>query len=352
MADLSVEDARAIVEVGIEHHAWDEAVPAHDADIIKAAKDLITVSTTVAEQGKRPPIIKEILFIAKQDPVYTEVCKEKGLEPEQRSTEPQPSGVSTDAFAQAGGEAAPDVQHEFDINEIIADYDDLKVKDIVEKMKGLAADQIGLVKAYEAKDGERKGIMSFEPPAPPPPAPEAPQQTDVSSGDEMPLQQLYESGKIGVQTAIREGMAPPPEVKGDYPDVLTIDITTISPQDLTRLTMQYHTRLARALLLSSREEGKASVAENLKHDAKADAFAAAFSRLREAIEKPSASATTEARQEASREAEQDKTYRLWRDRQTAHEAEERTLKAMANGYEDAIDRISREQSRREKIAQS
>jgi hypothetical protein len=345
---FDIETARAVVQTGIDQHAWDK-MPEHEVGIMDAANELVATSVTVSSQTdgegkpKRPQIIKDILFLAKVDPVYKEECEARGV-PYEHSAPAQEEAPVASAFEQPN---TPPPDADFDINAIIPGYDDFKVKDLKPKIAALTNQaDVDAVKTYEEENEARKGILEFEwtPPAPA-------KQESAPDGD-VGLDVLYASGQVGIQTMLREGMAPPPEASGDYPDVLSIDISTISPQDLTRLSMAFQTRLSRTLLLASREEGKAKVAENLKHDARADAFQTSFSRLKGAIDKQTAAAVTEARQEAGREADMDDTYRLWRDRQVKHETEEATLKAVAKGFEGSIERLSREQSRREKIAQS
>lgn len=54
------------------------------------------------------------------------------------------------------------------IDDIIPDYDDLKVAEILDAMESLNSEQIAIVKEYEASEGERAKILNYTPPEPEP----------------------------------------------------------------------------------------------------------------------------------------------------------------------------------------
>lgn len=348
MADPSVEVARAIVEFGNSNNAWEGDLPEHDADWVVGANELIGVASSAAEGGIRSFVIKEILFLAHVDPVYKEVCEERGVPYEHAQT----GGASASAFAQ-GPEASPDTGDDFDVNSIIPGYDDLKVAEIKAKIAQLpTAELVDAVKAYEDTNEGRRGIMEY---AWKPPAPAVVEPVTTNSPTTPPadgganLRSLYEDGQIGVQRMIAEGLTPPAAITSPTP-ALEQDITDVSAQDLSRFAMGFHSHFARAAMLMGREEARASVCDTISRDARADAFKRSFATIKSGLDKQTGAAITEARQEAEREADSDTTYRLWRDRRVEHEAEARVLKGVIAGYDSAIDRISREQSRREKLA--
>lgn len=265
-----------------------------------------------------------------------------------------------------------------DIDSIFPGYDDLKARDIVETIEAnvasgnLTPEEWEQIKAYEAANEGRQAITSLAPkfPASAPPALPAPAvssapgqpATDVAlSAVGQPsqsqqaggydLEQAYGSGALGMTRAQQESLPAPPQWQGGEP-VLPVDITAASPEDITRLAMQFNSLFARTTWILSQEEGREKACAHLENEYHRAAFARAYERLKSGLEKVTAAALTEIRQHATAEADADETVKKWRDLRVQHGIEARDLKARIVGYEATIDRLSREQSRREKIAGS
>lgn len=166
--ELDAEHAEAIVEAGIEFEVHTEDMPDSDADKIEAAHDIVAMAIDswvddevrpdsddkqVAEAGEQ---IKQILDIA-----GIEIDDDGGIE---YGELPQLVDDEGDGDTSDDGDGDGDGETPFDINDIIDNYDDLKVGDVVEAMQGLDDDDIEAVKEYEKEEGrKRKAILNFEP---------------------------------------------------------------------------------------------------------------------------------------------------------------------------------------------
>jgi hypothetical protein len=289
---------------------------------------------------------------------------------QQQPPAPAPAAFSAPQPIQAGGDAAsaPPAQAApggGGIDSIFPGYDDLKARDIVEAVKANAASgdltpqEWEQIRAYEAANEGRKTIVELQPvfaqPAPPPVAvppaqvPPAPTITQGPAAGGYSIEAAYADGSLGQVRARQEAIPEPPRWQGGEP-VLPVDITLASPEDLSRLAMQFNSLFARTTWLLSQEEGRARACAHLEGDYHRVAYTTAFEHLKAQVEKVTASALTEVRQQATLAADGDATVKKWRDLKVQHEIECRDLKARIAGYESTIDRLSREQSRRERIA--
>lgn len=361
-AEMSVEEIKTYIK-------FDDGVAETEA------KELIGLATgAFTQRGIRSDAIMEILYAAKvtspadEPGLYEEVYSCKG-ETEPSSGAPAPSS-SAAAF---GAAAEPDEASggEIDINAIVPGYDDAKVAELKKAILESAAsgdlteEEWAKIKAYEEANEERKTILKLEPEFKKPEPASASSGGDAAFGgvrgesiapdpgygDPGALSSAYESGALGLDQVHNEGLPVPREYGGDEP-ILPVDITQVSHEELSRLVMRFHSLEARALWLISQEAGRRDVADGLAKDAWSDAFASNFSRLKSEIEKETGTAIDNARSQAKHEADINEHVKTWRIRSLRHGAEVRSLEALAAGWEKANNRLSREQTRREKLAET
>lgn len=398
MSDMSLQMAREIITQASKYDAW-EGDPAQvtDDQAVKDAKELVQLSTNAYNGAVRSDAVMEILFACKIQPPadeprkYDEVyarhpdaAPPAAQQPAEQETTAAPPTNPLAAAAQASGNAGLDAfdkqakqinnagaQTEeerqktgdpgfIDINSIVPGYDDAPKKKLEEAIMSAAAsgdlneDEWEKIKAYEAVNEERKSILSLEPqfkkPEPPPSAPaSAPASADTSNyGDPAALAAAYQDGTVGTDRVTQQALPVPKKYEGEEP-LLPIDITEESDKDLSRLTMRFHALEAHTIWLASQEEGRRDVCAGLSSDAWDDAFGREFARLKEGLDKETASAIENVRSEAKHSANSDESVRTWKTRERRHAAEARSLKALAEGYEKAAARLSREQTRREKL---
>jgi hypothetical protein len=376
MAEMTIEMAKEIINQGQKHGAWDGELPTNDDDFRKGAAQLVQLARNAWDGGIKSDAVYEILFACQVEPPADDPGKYNEVYERKQATPPVPSAAAPAAAAQAPSPEQPtpaaappptpdgsptppsaELPTDFDINSIVPGYDDRKVKELKEAIIAAAAsgdltpEELALIKAYESENEERKGILSLEPEfkKPDPPAAAASGNAFAQPGDS-DLESAYSSGALGNQRAAQEGLSIPPNPTGEL-DPLPIDITSKSPEEISRLAMQYHSHLARALFIQSQEEGRRDVAKQLGDDAWNDAFTREFSRLKSEA-KDTAAAIDAARSEAKHLADVDQSVKTWRHREANHGAEARTIRALAESYSQANERLSREQSRREKLSAS
>lgn len=343
MPQMTEPMAREILRVGAKYEAWEgatigqtpESIPLEQAYV--DAAELVKMARSAHDNGSVADAVKEILFAAQVEP---------------SAGDGQPSGDPAPAPAEGG---APD------ISSIYPGYDEQKAKDIVTAIKESAAsgdlsrEEWAAIKAYEAANEERKSILELEPnfqpkPVPAPaaaaPAGDAPAGDYASAKD---LERAYGDGSLGMDRITQEHLPIPPVYSGDEP-VLPVDITAISHQELSRLAMTFHSLEARTLHVLSQEEGRAEAATSLRQDAHRAAFSHHFEQIKGGIEKQTGTALEAARSEANKLADDDQAVTKWRSRERRHGIEARSIKGLLDGYERATARLSREQTRREKLA--
>jgi hypothetical protein len=327
--------------------------------MLKATEEIFGLATQGWSNGHRHDVIKATLALGgapeSEYPEAYEWARARGFDVPEAAQNGQP-------------EPAPDPVREqaedgkLEIESVFPGYDDLKVSQIIEAITeeaaagNLSEKEFQIILAYEEANEGRKKILELKPefkapepePVPEPsPAPSQTQDIDKPQGGD--LKKLYQEGKLGSERINQEVLVTPP-APPDGHFSLPVDITAISDEDLSRLTMAFHSHEARTLWLESQESGRREVCDRLASDAWADSFAREYSRLKTDA-KDTASAIENARSEAKHLADVDETVRTWRNRAVNHSAEARQLKALAEGYEKAVARLSREQSRRERLAE-
>lgn len=361
-AEMSIEEIKTYIKLD-------------DADAHDEAALLITLATgAFTRSGIRSDAIMEILYAAKITSPADEPGAFKEVYDRHGDSEPAPDKDHSDSSAAAFGGAvlsepeAAAADGKVDISSIVSGYDDYKVADLKKAIMESAASgdlteaEWEQIKAYEEANEERKTILrltpEFKKPEPEPAQASAPSGSGFSTtspdpgyGNPEQASEAYEEGSLGLDQVYNEGLPIPREYGGDEP-VLPVDITQVSHEELSRLVMRFHSLEARALWLISQEAGRRDVADGLAKDAWSDAFARNFSRLKSEIEKETGTAIDNARSQAKHEADVDETVKTWRMRALRHGAEVRSLEALAIGWEKANSRLSREQSRREKLAET
>lgn len=372
MPEMTLEMAKEILTVAAKESAWDppdgkslETTP--NEQIFADAAQLVDLSRTTYEKGVRNDLILDILFSAQIEPVdgkFEDVYARKNAAPPTGSSAPA-TPEATPEPAQPFAEAA---SGEIDINSIYPGYDNQKIKDIVPAIKESAAsgdltpEEFAQIQAYEEANEGRKGILSLEPEFKPKEQPREVGETgrppdsqpSAAPGDYADINSLkgsYEDGTVGRNIVDGEHLPIPLTPTGPEP-ILPVDITLSSDADVSRLIMQFHSLEARTLWLVSQEEGRAEAAGHIQGDAHRGSYAHHFERIKSGLEKQTPTAVGEARAEANREADQDSTVIKWRNRKVQHLIEARSLKALAEGYEKAAARLSRDQSRRENLRQT
>lgn len=334
-----------------------------DDDVLKRdAAGLVQLARNANDRGINTDGVGEILFAALVEPTKEAPNAYDWVYARHPDvTPPAPSDDSSPAASQPAATDGSGEASNVDINSIVPKYDDRKVVDLKKVIMDAAASgdlteqEWEQIKAYESATEERKSILSLEPvfKKPEPAASAAPLDTSPTAGyaSQAGLQAAYDSGALGTDRITQENIPIPGQYSGDEP-VLPVDITQISPQDLSRLSMRFYSLKARLVWLASQEAGRRDVADHLARESWADAFKSSFEKLKGAIEKETAAAIDNARSEAKHTADVDETVRKWRNRSTRHAAETRSLDALVANHEDASVRLSREQTRREKLASS
>lgn len=328
---MTVDTAVAIIGVAKNFGAYEGDVPGEDAQKLSDGKELTELAKTGFDGGARSEAILEILKVA-------------GVDTDGEGAAPEPaSGASDDP--PSGATPSGD----FDIDEVIPGYDDMKVKEIVEAM-GKITDEatFNAVKAYEEENEERKKIRSLEftPPAPPAAAAAPPSGSGDHSdyGDSAALEAAYSAGTVGQDTVSAKQLPEPGA--GDLE--IKVEIDTLSDSELARLQTRYHNADVRALMLLGVQEGLKDAAKRLGDDA----YSAAYPRLLEEeksnLDKQTASGVDGASSRAKHRADGDDSVKAWRNREARHGAEIRVIKAYQTAYEKGVARLSREQTRREK----
>lgn len=383
MPEMTTEMAREIIAQATKYSAYElttlpdgvdaNSVPNMTVDEIKQlitltddvlkkdAAGLVQLARNANDRDIKTDGVGEILFAALVEPTSSEpnaydwVYERHGVNAPVPSEGPAPADP---------GEQEMQARETVDINSIVPQYDDRKVSDLKKVIMEAAASgdlsegEWEQIKAYELSTEERKSILSLEPvfKAPEPPVQQAPPAQDVSptgeyaSGDG--LRGAYDSGALGTDRITQEGIPIPAQYNGDEP-VLPVDITEVSAQDLSRLSMRFYSLKARLVWLASQEAGRRDVADHLAKDTWNNVYKSNFEQIRSSLgDKPTGAALDNARQEAKHLADTDETVRTWRNRAARHGAETRSLDALAANHEDASVRLSREQSRREKLASS
>lgn len=400
---LTAEAAADLMKVAVECGAWTQAIPADQSTMVKTADTIMGHALTAYANETRTEPILNLLFAGKVQPTatldYADVYVSHGVQPPPQPGAPVATTAVPNAFqqvAQAGPTpvaaapapaptpvaapvafqpvaAAPSavVQTleqagaQIEIESIFPGYDDYKVKDILAAIDKAAADgdlspaEWEQIKAYEQANDQRPAIIGHQPAfkAPEPVTVVADFTTVASQIVQAPdaggysIETAYDSNQLGFQRALQESLPEPPQWQGGVP-VLPVDITQVSPEEVTRLAMQFNSLLARTTWILSQEEGRAKATAHLESDYHRVAYTNALEHGKGAMEKVTASALTELRQQATAVADADLTVKKWRDLKVQHQIEAGDLKARIAGYDSTIDRLSREQTRREKIAGS
>lgn len=360
MPNMTLEMAREITAQAHKYGAVEEDPKnLSEEQVFSYATELVKTARNAYSNDSHAIAVMEVLFAAQVEPVKSD---------DQLAAFYHERGVEVPAVSGNGQPTAPDAPPENiepgdGIEHIFPGYDDKKVAEIKQLVLSSAAsgdlspEEWEQIKSYESAHEERKSILSLAPefkrPEPTPSAASVAEDGQSSrdgeyssSGD---MRRAYEDGSVGTDRARQEGLPVPRPYEGDEP-VLPVDITQESDQELSRLTMRFHALEARTLWLVSQEEGRRDAAASLRSDAHRDAYNREFERAKSAIEKPTASAVENARSEARHAADGDGSVVSWRNRETRHAIEARSLKALAEGYEKAAVRLSREQTRRERLS--
>lgn len=375
MPDMTLAMAREILKQGHKYDAWEgDLDKVSDEQALKDAGELVQLATNAFDGGVRSDAVMEILFActveppAEQPDKYDEVYARHPDADKPAATEPEASegGAKGNAFEGAtddSGAGGDNDEKSIDINSIVPGYDDVSKTKLVKAITGAAAsgdltpEEWEQIKAYEAANEERKSILEleleFKKPEPKP----APKSAPSAAGDDKPnseygdpaaLAGAYEDGTVGTDRVVQQGLPVPKPYQGEEP-ILPVDITETSDKELSRLTMRFHALEAHTLWLASQEAGRRDVCAGLAQDAWDDAFSREFARLKEDLEKETASAIENVRSEAKHSANIDETVRTWKTRERRHASEARSLSALAEGYEKGAARLSREQTRRERL---
>lgn len=195
--------ATAIINAAKAGNAYKGEMPADDATKLKTADDLVALATQAKEAGVQGGPVMDVLAIAEGGAAAAPVAAAPPAAPapsgkvtivDQAGTEYEIDATQVDQYVNGSGQyqlkqvappapptpapapvpapvqQAPEqttvitqpVPAPTDINQIIPNYDDLKVTDILTAMEGLNDEAIAFVKAYEAAEGERGKIVSFE----------------------------------------------------------------------------------------------------------------------------------------------------------------------------------------------
>jgi hypothetical protein len=196
--------ATAIINAAKAGNAYKGEMPADDATKLRTADDLVALANQAKEAGVQGGPVMDVLAIAEGGAASAgqpaapaapsgkvTIVDQNGTEYEIDATQidqyvngsgqytlkqvappvpPTPAPVPTPVATPAPVQQAPEqttvitqpVPAPTDINQIIPSYDDLKVTDILTVMEGLDEQSIAFVKAYEAAEGERGKIISFE----------------------------------------------------------------------------------------------------------------------------------------------------------------------------------------------
>lgn len=158
--------AMAVINEAKSSGVFAGEVPDNDGAKLAQANELLKMAEQAKEAGVQAAAVMAVINAAQQQPGATAVPANPF------GNAPVAAPAADPAPAPA---AAPSPEPAGDVNSIIADYDDLKVADVLAAMESLTDEQIAVVKAYEASEGERAKILGFERhPATQAPAPAAP----------------------------------------------------------------------------------------------------------------------------------------------------------------------------------
>lgn len=127
---MTLDKAKALIDLAIERDMWEGKPPKNDAKIIKEAEDLVEMSVTAWENDVRNPDVEAILRL----------------------------DVS---FGEDGDGGETDVNKLMDVD----DYDTLSTKEVIQKFESgdLSKDEIEAVQEHEKENDERARILKFDP---------------------------------------------------------------------------------------------------------------------------------------------------------------------------------------------
>jgi hypothetical protein len=374
MPDLTLPAAKEVVAQAIKYDAWawDDPDSVTDELVASTAQTLVDAAAQASQNGSVADAVMEILFAAKVEPL-SEPSKQAYTQRFGQEASTNGTAVASDPPAPGDGHGSqPDSSDAtsteseasasaIDIESIFPGYDDLKAADIKKAILAsalsgdLKPEEVEQIKAYEAANEERKSILSLEPEfKAPDPDPEPQADPSVPSGfvsneatnDDVAA---FYAGEQPSRAQQENLPLPAPVDTSQNPPVLPIDITNVSPQELSRVATQFHSCFARTQWLQSQEEGRERAAEHLEREAERDAYVAAYEMHKGAIPEEKRSQPTAleaARKAAEKDAEMAETVRKYRSAKVRHAADARELRALAAGYDKAVWRINEELDRR------
>lgn len=391
MSELTLETAKAVMEVATRYEAWDG--PIADETMIADATAVINSVVQATKNGSVAVAVLEVAKAAELPPsemseqtlaAYTQRFGNGAAEngnPPVESAAPAPTSAFSDpaptpvASEGTPSDAAPASPSD-DVSDIFPGYDDFKVVDIKKAILDSAASgdlseaEWERIKAYEAAHEERKTLLSLEPQfKQPEPTPE-PVQAEIHAPAAQPFVSQPTSAEIHAamgsdvvsdfyegntpSRAAQEGLPMPQPVDfSQHPPVLPIDITTVSDQELSRIATMFHSSFAYALLLQSQEEGRERAAEHLEREHERDAYVRAYELHKQAIpeeKRTQPTALEAARKAAEHDAENTDKVRFYRSRKVLHGINTRELKALAAGFDKAVWRVNEELDRRARLS--
>jgi hypothetical protein len=169
ITDVTV--AKAVVNEAKSYNVYKGDMPENDGAMLTVANEMVNLAKRALTSGAKGEAVGKVLSAAIQQPSAAPAPAAPAEDDNPFTQAEQapvaapapvaPAAVPTPASPVA--EAPPVTQGESrTINDIIPDYDDQKVGDILAAMQGLTDQDIASVKTYEASEGERPKILKFE----------------------------------------------------------------------------------------------------------------------------------------------------------------------------------------------